>query len=264
LPKPKPTSSPLALRRLVHRLRAPGGCPWDRAQTPASLVPFVLEEAYEVADAIEASDPDALREELGDLLLQVCLQAEIAEESGQFDLADVVWTLSDKLIRRHPHVFGGLDVVDAEEVERNWERLKLAEKGKTSSALENIPRALPGLARAQEVQRRLAGEGFDWAEREGALIKLDEELAELRASLGDERAMSHELGDVLFMLAKLATDAGLDAEASLRAAVQRVGNRYRRVEQLAAERGATVRALDSATQLQLWDQAREAHEVSPA
>jgi MazG family protein len=255
-PTQKPTGSPLGLRRLVHRLRAPGGCPWDRAQTPASLVRFVLEEAYEVADAIEASDTEALREELGDLLLQVYLQAEIAEEAGQFDLTDVIRHLSEKLVRRHPHVFGGLEVTDAEEVERNWERLKLAEKGQATSVLDNIPSALPALARAQEVQRRLTGAGFDWPDRHGALPKLDEELTELRTTLDDPTAMAEELGDVLFMLAKIATDAGLDAEASLRAAIRRVSDRYQGVEQLAAADGNSVAALSSTAQLDLWERVK--------
>jgi tetrapyrrole methylase family protein/MazG family protein len=254
----KPTGSPLGLRRIVHRLRAPGGCPWDRDQTPASLVRYVLEEAYEVADAIEASDPVALREELGDLLLQVYLQAEIAEENGYFDLTDVIRCLSEKLIRRHPHVFAGLRIGDAQAVELNWERLKLAEKGQPASVLDRIPRSLPALARSQEVQRRLAQAGFDWPNGDGAWAKLDEELAELREARGDSRAMAGELGDVLFMLAKLATDVGLDAEAALRACNQRVAQRFRHLEQTALARGTTVEALGQPTQLQLWNDAKQA------
>jgi tetrapyrrole methylase family protein/MazG family protein len=253
----KPTGSPLGLRRIVHHLRAPGGCPWDREQTPTSLVRYVLEEAYEVADAIEASDPLALREELGDLLLQVYLQAEIAEENGQFDLTDVIRSLSEKLIRRHPHVFAGLQVGDAQAVELNWERLKQAEKGQPTSVLDRIPRSLPALARSQEVQRRLGQAGFDWPDSDGAWAKLDEELTELRQARGDSRTMADELGDVLFILAKLATDAGLDAEAALRACNQRVAHRFRHLEQAAAARGTTVEALGLPIQLQLWNDAKQ-------
>jgi MazG family protein len=257
-PEPaKRTGSPYGLRRLVQRLRAPGGCPWDREQTPASLVRYVLEEAYEVADAIEAGDPRALREELGDLLLQVYLQAEIAEEKGQFDLNDVIRSISEKLIRRHPHVFAGLAVRDAAEVERNWERLKRAEKEHQPATLEGVPRSMPALAQAQEVQRRLTQAGFDWPDRRGSLAKLDEELGELRASLDDRRTLEGELGDVLFMLAKLATDAGVDAETALRGTIRRVGDRFHRVEELAAARSTTVDALGPDAQLELWKRAKQ-------
>ena len=257
LEQAKSTGSPYGLRRLVHRLRAPGGCPWDREQTPASLVRYVLEEAYEVADAIEAGDPGALREELGDLLLQVYLQAEIAEEKGEFTLNDVIRSISEKLVRRHPHVFAGLAVRDAAEVERNWERLKRAEKEQHGPAtLEGIPRSMPALAQAQEVQRRLTQAGFDWPDRNGSLAKLDEELAEVRASLDNPRLLAGELGDALFMLAKLATDAGIDPEAALRRTIRRVGDRFQRVEQLAAARGTTVGTLGQDAQLELWEQAK--------
>ena len=250
-------SSPFGLRAIVHRLRAPGGCPWDRAQTPASLVRYVLEEAYEVADAIREGDPHGLREELGDLLLQVYLQAEIAEESGDFDLTNVIRGISEKLISRHPHVFAGVEVANAEEVERNWERLKQAEKGEAPSALDAIPRSMPALARAQEIQRKLSKANFEFPDRKGVLGKLDEELAEIREAVGDAQRLESELGDVLFMLAKLATDAGLDAEAALRGTIQRVISRYRYVERCAAQRGSSVSALGLDTLIELWEQAKE-------
>ena len=252
----KPSGDPHRLKRLVHRLRAPGGCPWDREQTPASLMRYVLEEAYEVADAIKAQDAPALREELGDLLLQVYLQAEIAEESGQFDLSDVIRSLSEKLIRRHPHVFGDTEVSGAREVQQNWERLKLAEKGRAESVLDRIPHSLPALARAQEVQRKLHNAGFDWPDRQGSLTKLAEELDELQAALDEPERLAAELGDVLFMLAKLATDAGVDAEAALRGTLERASTRFRSIERTAAERGIEVSELSLEEQLRLWGQAK--------
>lgn len=256
------TSSPFGLRAIVHRLRAPGGCPWDRKQTPASLVPFMLEEAYEATDAIEDGDREAIREELGDVLLQVYLQSEIAEESGDFDLNDVFRSISEKLVRRHPHVFAGLQVGSAEQVEINWERLKLSEKGRSPSLVDNIPRSLPALARAQEVQRSLAGAGFDWPSKQGAWDKLEEELAELRGARSDAGALAAELGDVLFMLAKLATDAGLDAESTLRRSIQRVSARMRFVEQAAAARGADIKALSLEELVGFWEQAKQAEHAS--
>lgn len=264
LPPERALSSPFGLQGIVHRLRAPGGCPWDRRQTPASLSRFVLEEAHEVVDAIEDGEPRALSEELGDLLLQVYLQAEIAAEQGDFDLSDVIRAISEKLIRRHPHVFAELHVSGADEVELNWEQLKEAEKGVAESALDRMPRALPALARAQEVQRRLARAGFDWPDRAGALAKLDEELAELRLALADaeEGAAQSEFGDVLFMLAKLAQDDGIDAEAALRAATMRVDRRFRFVEQAVTNSGAAMKETGLDRLLDLWQQAKQAEAES--
>lgn len=248
--------SPFVLRGIVHRLRAPGGCPWDRKQTPRSLARFVLEEAYEVVEAIEAGDPAALREELGDLLLQVYLQAEIAEESGDFDIGDVIRGLVGKLIRRHPHVFRDVEVAGAEEVERNWESLKRAEKGAERSILDDLPRHRPALARAQEMQRRLIQAGFDWPDRRSVLAKLAEELHELSAALDDPAALSGELGDALFMLARLATDAGIDAETALSGALERIRSRFSYVEQQARTRGLPLRALPVDELLRLWEEAK--------
>lgn len=256
------TGSPHLLRAIVHRLRAPGGCPWDREQTPGSLVRFLLEEAYEAADAIEEGDPRAIWEELGDVLLQVYLQAEIAEESGRFDINDVVRSVAEKLVRRHPHVFAGLEVSGAEQVEVNWERLKQFEKGQAESLLDGIPRSAPALARAQEVQRRLSEAGFDWPSKQGTWDKLDEELAELRRARSNNAALAAELGDVLFTLAKLATDAGIDAESALRRAVQRVNERVRYVEQSVAEHRRQLSELSIDEMLGLWKEAKRAGRVT--
>ena len=250
--------SPHGLRAIVHRLRAPGGCPWDREQTPLSLTRYVLEEAYEVVDAIERGTDAERCEELGDLLLQVYLQAAIAEESGEFDLTEVIRALSQKLIRRHPHVFGSVEVGSAAEVERNWELLKQAERQKPTSALERVPLSLPALARAAEVQRQLSKAGFDWPRPEGAWAKLDEELEELRSAVGDTAAMEKELGDLLFMVAKVGRDAGIDPEAALRGTIQRVMGRYGYLERAAAGEGRAVGELGIERLLELWQDAKRA------
>jgi tetrapyrrole methylase family protein/MazG family protein len=247
-----------SLRQLVHRLRAPGGCPWDREQTHESLIKFIIEEAYEVADAIRHEGPDQLVEELGDLLLQVFLQSELAEEAGEFTLNDVAAAISRKLIRRHPHVFGDVQVDGAAEVERNWERLKVAEKGNRRSDLDGIPRSLPALMGAQEMQRKMKKAGFDWPDRIGVENKLIEELAELRTAPTPEAA-ADELGDVLFILARLALDLGVGAEDALRGTNHRVDRRFRYVEARLKERGVAFGDVSLDEALALWAEAK-AHE----
>ena len=244
------------LRYLVHRLRAPGGCPWDREQTHESLVRYVIEEAYEVADAIRHEGPSELAEELGDLLLQVFLQAELAEEAGQFTLNDVVEKISAKLVRRHPHVFANVQVAGAREVQKNWDELKRAEKGERTSALDGVPKSLPALLAAQEIQRRLKKAGFDWPDRRGVDAKLDEELAELKGAPPD-RAVD-ELGDVLFILARLALDAEADAEEALRGTNARVTARFRYVETQVREDGRSMKEMPLSELLALWDEAKAA------
>ncbi len=248
------------LRQVVHRLRAPGGCPWDAKQTHASLLPHVLEEAYEVADAIRGGDPNELADELGDLLLQVVLQSELADEDGQFTLNDVAQQISAKLIRRHPHVFGDLTVTGAAEVERNWDELKAVEKADRTSVLDGMPRSLPALVAAQEVQKRLKKVGFDWPDGGSVQAKLAEELAELRDA-PDPSAAEAELGDVLFILARLGLDLGADAEESLRGANARVAERFRFVESRLRERGQLLRDVAIEELLVVWDEAKtaEAH-----
>ncbi len=249
------------VRQLVHRLRAPGGCPWDREQTHESLVEFVIEEAYEVADAIRHEGPAQLAEELGDLLFQVLIQAELAEEAGEFSLNDVAAGLSEKLIRRHPHVFGDVQVSGSGDVVRNWERLKAAEKGERTSALDGIPRTLPALMASQEMQRKMKKAGFDWPDRVGVEHKLAEELAELRSAPTPESA-AEELGDVLFILARLGLDLGADAEESLRGTNRRVEQRFRYVEGRLRERGVHFADVPLDEALALWSEAKDATRVS--
>ena len=255
LPPDSAERSLQGLRQLVHRLRAPGGCPWDRKQTPESLTKYVLEEAYEVVDAIRHGSAKDVAEELGDLLLQVYLQAEIAEEAGRFTLNDVVEHLSTKLVRRHPHVFGDVVVEGAADVEVNWEALKKAEKAEQVSALDGVPRSLPALMMAQEVQKRLKKAGFDWPDRRGPEEKLDEEFGELRAAATADEAVA-ELGDVLFILARLGLDRGANAEDSLRETIRKVEARYRYVEERLRERGLTPKGVQIGELQALWDEAK--------
>jgi len=235
-----PTGSSHSVRAIVARLRAPGiGCPWDLEQTHRSLIPFVIEEAYEVVDAIEEDDAPGLCDELGDLLLQVALHAELADQADEFDWNDVVRTLSEKLVRRHPHVFGEVQVSGASEVVRNWDEIKQRERvdqPRLVSALDGVPRSLPQLKRSAELARKATLAGFDWPSREGTLDKVREELTELvqAVSLSERR---EELGDLLAILAKLAWQDGVDPEEALRAANRKFTTRFAAVEQIAVERG---------------------------
>lgn len=235
-----PTGSAHVMRAIVARLRAPEiGCPWDLEQTHRTLVPYAIEEAYEVVDAIESDDVAGLADELGDLLLQVALHAEIADQEGEFEWNDVVRALSEKLVRRHPHVFGDVLVSGAGDVVRNWDQLKAAERAMQpppSSVLSGVAASLPQLKRAAELARRAAKAGFDWPSRDGTLAKVREELAELLAatSLSEQR---EELGDLLYILAKLAWQDGIDPEEALRAANRKFTIRFEALEQIAQERG---------------------------
>jgi tetrapyrrole methylase family protein/MazG family protein len=237
-----PTGSAHGLRAIVARLRAPGiGCPWDLEQTHHTLTRYVIEEAYEVVDAIEdpAAGPGALADELGDVLLQVALHAEIADQAGEFDWNDVVRGLSAKLVRRHPHVFGDVRVGGAADVVRNWDVLKAAERSgepPSTSALDGVPRSLPSLKRAAELARKAARAGFDWPTRAGTLDKVREELRELLAATSLEERRE-ELGDLLYIMAKLAAQDGVDPEEALRAANAKFTARFRALEQIGRERG---------------------------
>lgn len=257
-------ASPHGMAAISARLRAPDGCPWDRKQTHASLRPFVLEEAYETVDAIEGGAPEALAEELGDLFLQIILHAQLAAEEGAFDLTDVYRTLGTKIIRRHPDVFGDLEVTGAEEVLRNWEAIKAAERhdaGGPPSAFSGIARALPALAASREIQERASSLGWDWLAIEGVWEKVDEELAELHevgAIDGDagRDARLHEFGDVLFAAVNLARWLKLDPEEALRSANRRWIDRYERVEALAGERGIVLADLAANAKDALWNEVK--------
>ena len=239
---------------VVKRLRAPGGCPWDREQTHASLRATLLEEAYEVLEAIDESSPEKLREELGDLLLQVLMQSVIAEESGAFSLGDVADTVRDKLVRRHPHVFGSVKVSGAEEVLRNWEALKAAEY-RRESALDGVQRSLPALQWAWSLQRRAATVGFDWPDLEGVLEKVGEELLELREAETVEQREA-EFGDLLFTLVNVARRMGMNPEDALRAATGRFEARFRIMEQEVRREGREIAMMTIEEMDQYWEQAK--------
>jgi len=252
-----------ALGRLVDimaRLRAPGGCPWDREQTPESLRPYLLEETYEVLDAIERGDPAALRDELGDLLLQVVFHAELAAEAGRFTIRDVAHAIAEKLVRRHPHVFGDVQVRGADDVVRNWQQIKAEERkeAREGGVLADVPRALPALAYAQKVGDRLAHVGFDWDDAAAVLAALDAERAELTAALaaGDRAAARRELGDLLLAASSLARHLDASAELVLREATDRLAARVGHVETAARALGRSIGELDATERDRLWRDAK--------
>ncbi|MQG70956.1 MAG: nucleoside triphosphate pyrophosphohydrolase [SAR202 cluster bacterium] len=246
------------LMDIVARLRAPGGCPWDREQTHESLKRNLLEESYEVIEAIDQGDPAVLSEELGDLLVQVAFHADIAKEAGDFQLEDVLREINAKLVRRHPHVFADGHAKDAREVERNWEQIKAEErkaKGESKSPVEGIPGNLPALAYAQLMQDRVGKAGFEWDDISGVLDKIVEEVAELKAAATPEEKM-HELGDLLFTMVNLTRWSGEHAEDVLRKANQRFGKRYLGMEKLAADRSLDFNSLSLDQKEELWQEAK--------
>lgn len=253
------------LLEIMRRLRDPqGGCPWDRRQTFASIVPHTLEEAYEVADAIEGGNFDELREELGDLLFQVVFYAQIAAEEGRFDFADVAAVIGDKLVRRHPHVFDDAEVGSAAAQTEAWERHKAEERaakaqaaGRELSRLDGVSLALPATVRAAKLQKRAARVGFDWPAAEPVVDKLREEVDELQEALdeGRDEAAAEELGDLLFTCVNLARKLGRDPESVLRAANRKFETRFRAME---ADLGAALDAADAETLEAAWGRAKAA------
>ena len=254
-------AGPWAMPYISHRLRQPDGCPWDREQTHASLRKHLLEEAYEVYDALERGATPALAEELGDLLLQVVLHAQLAAEAGVFDLADVQAAIGRKIVRRHPHVFGDAVARTAADVNRQWERIKADERAAdlapdaARGALDGISASMPALAASQEMQERAAALGYDWPSVEGVLDKVAEELAEL-AHATNERDRHEEFGDLLLVVVNVARRLGIESEAALRAANEKFRGRFRRIERMVAERGVAMRDLDFRTLDELWDAAK--------
>jgi tetrapyrrole methylase family protein/MazG family protein len=239
---------------IIERLRAPDGCPWDREQTHASLKRNLLEECYEALEAIDNDDPDQLSEELGDILVQVAFHSQIAGEAQRFSVEDVLTKVNQKLIRRHPHVFGDSVASDAREVERNWEKLKEQERGR-KSPVEGIPKDLPALTYAQLMQDRAAREGFDWEDISGVLDKVVEEVNEVKnASTDEERAK--EMGDVLLAIVNLTRWMGIQAEDALRQSNARFRKRYIRMESLASDRGLDFRDLPLMEKEKLWQEAK--------
>jgi len=260
---PSPEFPPLErLLQIMARLRDPdGGCPWDREQTFATIAPYTVEEAYEVADAVERGDLGDLKEELGDLLLQVVFHARMAEEQGAFAFDDVAAAIADKMVRRHPHVFAGQTYADVAEQTAAWETLKAEEraaKNRASSLLDDVPAGLPGLTRAVKLTKRAARVGFDWPSTDEVLAKLREELEELQVEIdaGDLPKARAELGDLLFVCANLARKLDVDPEDSLRAANAKFARRFAHIEQALAARGSSPEQSTLEEMDGLWDEAK--------
>ena len=250
---------------VVARLRAPDGCPWDREQTPASLRPYLIEETYEVLEALTGDDPKAVCDELGDLLLQIVLHAQIASEAGQFTVEDVIASIVAKMVRRHPHVFADAVVTSAEEVSQQWTRIKREERQAAASnghasALDGLPRELPALHAATRTGERAARVGFDWSTAKGALAKAREELNELEEALasGDPTRTEHELGDALFALASVGRLANQNPEMALRTALTRFGARFRHVEEALQAQDRDMEHATPAELDALWQAAKKA------
>jgi tetrapyrrole methylase family protein/MazG family protein len=245
-------------QELIAHLRSPEGCPWDREQTHQSLRRNLLEEAYEALEALDTDDPAAMREEFGDLLLQIVLQAQIASEYGEFRMADVFNSIHTKLVRRHPHVFGDLELDDAGAVRLNWERLKAIERaengGEQKGLLTGVPVALPALSQAEAYQQRAARVGFDWPHIEGVLDKINEEIEEVRRAQGDERAL--EIGDLFFALVNLARWYDLDPESALRETNQKFRRRFETIEQAAKDQGREIGQMTLEEMDAIWEAAK--------
>jgi tetrapyrrole methylase family protein/MazG family protein len=257
---PRPNRGALeSFQETVAHLRAPDGCPWDREQTHQSLAPHLMEEAYEALHALDADDMPGLREELGDLLLQIVLQAQIAAEEGDFQMSDVIAGIDEKLIRRHPHVFGEVEVSGVEQVLHNWETLKRAEReedGTGKGLLDGVPLNLPALAQAAEIQRRVARVGFDWPALEGVQAKVAEELNELLEAEGEDRRAA-EMGDVLFAVVNYARWLEVDPEAALRQAARRFRHRFGEIERAARKAGTPLDGMSADEMDRLWEAAKE-------
>jgi len=259
----KSESSFAELVAIMARLRAPDGCPWDREQTHATLKPYLLEEAYEALEAIDAEDDAELCKELGDVLLQVVFHAQIAAEEGRFGIEEVGRAIVDKLVRRHPHVFADVEVDGADQVLQNWEQIKKQERREQGqqapSLLEGIPAQLPALMRAQRIQARVARQGFDWDQITGPLAKVEEEFAELRQAweTGGAAAIEDEFGDLLFALVNTGRFLKVDPEQALRASVDKFERRFRALEEEVQASGREIAELSLEELDQIWDKVKE-------
>ena len=264
-PTARPGESLASLVDIMRRLLAPGGCPWDREQTLASLRPYLVEETFEVLEALEAGTPGQHCEELGDLLMQIVFQAALREEEGAFAIDDVVRGIADKLVRRHPHVFADARADTADEVLVQWEEIKRREKAARAEpgagpprTLAGVPLSLPALSRAHQVSAKAARVGFDWPDAAGCRAKVAEELEEIDRAVasGDRAAIEHEIGDLLFAAVSLARKLGVDAEAALRACTRRFTDRFAFIEDRLRERGKTPAQSTLEEMDELWNQAK--------
>ena len=245
------------LCEIVARLRAPGGCPWDREQTNESILPQLIEEAYELVGASRSSDLDNFREELGDLLLHIVMHAEITREAGKFTIEDVLKEISEKLIRRHPHVFGTSDVRDSGAVVKQWEAIKREEKKGDSHYLASLPDALPALMRAQKAQKKVARVNFDWTDLKDVIAKVDEELGETKQAIRNSHDIEDEIGDLLFAVVNLGRKFDIDAETALQKATDKFRERFNRVEDELKRRGKKLGQADLAELDTIWEEVKK-------
>ncbi|MBQ0037549.1 MAG: nucleoside triphosphate pyrophosphohydrolase [Clostridiales bacterium] len=247
------------LLEVIHLLRSPEGCPWDKVQTHQSIRREMLEEAYEAVEAIDLDDPALLREELGDVLMQVVFHADIESDAGRFNMEDVVDEITKKMIYRHPHVFADAHEDSPESVLVSWDILKRKEKGQetTTDAMDSVARTLPGLWRAEKIQKKAAKTGFDWPDISGAMDKLDEEVGELRQAIEQGTNVFEELGDVLFAAVKVGRFAGVDCEEAIAATCEKFIRRFCSVENSAAAQGRTMEELSLDEMIALWNKAKE-------
>jgi len=253
-----------ALIEMMARLRDPkDGCAWDLEQTHASIAPYTIEEAYEVAEAVDSGDPDALRDELGDLLLQVIFQARIGEEAGHFAFADIAKAITDKMIRRHPHIFGDASYRTQEEQRMAWEEMKSQERAakKETRLLDGIATTLPAISRAEKLQKRAARVGFDWPDAMQVMDKLKEEIAEaeieLKAEPRDQNRLMDEIGDLLFCVVNLARKTGIDPELALKSTNQKFKKRFNYIEQSLVSKGLKIEDVDLDTMENLWTESKQ-------
>jgi tetrapyrrole methylase family protein/MazG family protein len=244
------------LVEIIARLRAPDGCPWDRKQTHLSLREYLLEECYEALEALDERDTEKLKGELGDILLQIMLHAQIAAEAGEFDIGDVIKGLNEKLIYRHPHVFGTTEVSSAEEVSHNWEKLKSKERSEDTSMLESVPKHMPALSYAYEISRRAVNVGFEWRNMEGVIDKVVEEIREIKDS-ADGEEKEGEFGDLLFTIVNIARWEGIDPETALRGANNKFFRRFACMEDLCRQRNLVFADLSFDEKNALWEEAKE-------
>ncbi|MFI5341556.1 MAG: nucleoside triphosphate pyrophosphohydrolase [Candidatus Methylomirabilales bacterium] len=249
------------LVEIMARLRGENGCPWDREQTSESIKPYLVEETYEVLEAIDEQDPATLKEELGDLMLQIVFHARMAEEAGAFSISDVLASINDKLVRRHPHVFGDVKAETAQEVRFNWDQIKQTERRQATghaSLLDGVPRELPALLRAHRLQEKASRVGFDWKEAQEVFRKVEEELGELRAAMQGQAAdrVEAELGDLLFALVNLSRFLAVNPEEALRKTIARFIARFRYIEEELARRGRSLRQASLEEMDALWAEAK--------
>ena len=252
------------LLKIMSKLRGKKGCPWDKEQTRESLKPFIIEEAYEVIEAIDEKSPEKLKEELGDLLLQVVFHAQLAKEKKEFDMEDILTTLEEKLIRRHPHVFGDVSYEDAKEVLVQWEKIKKEEKAniERESMLDSVPKELPALLRAHRLQDKASRVGFDWKHIDDVFAKVEEEIKEFKGAVKDKKAdeIEDELGDIFFALVNVARFLEINPEDALRKTISKFISRFRYIEEKAKEAKRELSGMTLEEMDKFWDEAKGRHD----